>query len=95
MQVISPVSPVTVSKVVYANNLLPAAVFERTEVTLIVTALQAISAFNNTLTYPATVLSDYTIVAFLFKPLPVYQTSVPVKKKLVIPVVVIFYNKTN
>jgi len=66
--------------VVYSNNLLPKAVVERTPVTLIVTALQAISAFNNNLTYPATELSTYLIVAFLFKPLPVYHTSLPVKK---------------
>lgn len=81
MQVISSVYPVTVSYVVYsANNLLaPVAVVERTPVTLIVTALQAISAFNNNLTYPLTVLSIYLIVAFLFKPLPVYHTSLPVK----------------
>ena len=79
MQVISLVFPSTVSKVVYSNNLLPAAVVERTEVTLIVTALQAISAFNKNLTYPGVVLSDYLTVAFLFKPLPVYHTSLPVK----------------
>lgn len=79
MQVISSVYPVTVSYVVYSNNLLPAVVVERTPVTLIVTALQAISAFNNNLTYPLTELSIYLIVAFLFKPLPVYHTSLPVK----------------
>jgi hypothetical protein len=80
MHVISLVFPSTVSKVVYSNNLLPpAAVVERTEVILIVTALQAISAFKRNLTYPGVKLSTYLIVAFLFKPLPVYQTSLPVK----------------
>ena len=79
MQVISSVYPVTVSKVVYCNNLLPAAVVERTPLTFIVTAFQAISAFNNNLTYPLTELSIYLIVAYLFKPLPVYHTSLPVK----------------
>jgi hypothetical protein len=53
---------------------------ERTEVTLIVTALQAISAFKRNLAYPGVVFSTYLIIAFLFKPLPVYQTSLPVKK---------------
>lgn len=70
----------TVSNVVYVNNLLaPVCVLESTELTVIVTALQAISAFNNTFTYPFVVLSLYVIVAFLFNPLPVYHTSVPVK----------------
>ena len=56
--------------VVCKNLLAPVVVVERYDVTWIATLLQAISAVNLKVTYPATVLTTSYGVVILFKPSP-------------------------